>query len=515
MNFLKKIFLFAWAIFLSVSAGNAMDDCPVQVPNTLKPFVVDFPDKKEIHTLKEFIIEGFKKDTLKACPPKELLEEVVSAIDLLQGYIGRNQNNPFKKRTVQTQTDYNNAEIDFSRIVKMFYYVFDSWLKFECNGYIKNFPECPIVCNRDIQEKFYPQYKDYFNIFQRLSNSFFCVRARNQSHLPLMDVEVIITKEPGLGVGAFREEGGYVPFPLVPEEYCWPIPIFYGAQQNPQKHFVFSEGNLVADTGILISPNPDKGYFKFLGQYGQDHAFPYTCVRLTLRVPFDDNTLFLQSLKNVLGEEAMKRDFHFISLPHTVEEQNMLELLILEDLLAEKKKYAGEEGLFPAQKFIEWMESEEGVGLPLEEIHQLVEEQMKDQVIPQKGIKEESRKVSKGHKKGSKKQKCKGPQKFSEKSRQKDKREEVFEKIKQEGRIKFQKIQGIINEIFKSAGNEEIYRKFLTVKKGGSHITFHCLEQEPLTLVRKHGKDDLTVPASQVNRFSLRLINILLVGEES
>lgn len=516
MNYLKKLALLTLASLISSSTGSAMDDSSVQIQNAMRSFIAELPDKTEMKNLKDFITEGFQKDTSGSCPPKEFLDEVISTIDCLQDYIAKNKDNLFNKKTIQTQRDYNSAEIGFAKIVKMFYYAFDSWIKSEGNGCIENLPF--VVFRRDIQEKVYSRYyyyKDYFDIFQKLSNSFFQIRERNQLHLPSADIEIIITKEAGLGMGAFKEESGYVPFPIVPAESWWPVTIFYGSQQNPQKHFIFSKGNLVPDTGILISP--DNGYFKFLGQYGQGQAFPYTSAPITLRVPFEDNSLFLQSLKNVLGKEDMKHNFHFVSLPHTVEEQNMLELLFLEDLLEEKKKYVEEEVLFPAQKFIKWIESEEGAGLPIEEIHQQMEGQIKAQVVPKEEIKEEireePRKINRGHKKAGKGQKHKGAKKPLEKSRQKGKKEDIFEKVKQEGRIKFQKIRGIINEIFKSAGNEEIYKKFLTVKKDGSHITFHCPEQEPLTLVRKHGKDDLTVPASQVNRFSLRLINILWVGD--
>ncbi len=75
--------------------------------------------------------------------------------------------------------------------------------------------------------------------------------------------------------------------------------------------------------------------------------------------------------------------------------------------------------------------------------------------------------------------------------------------------MKFRNILHIMNTIRSTGSDDKIFKKFATIGRDGSHINFHMDDGVGLTLVKKHGRQDVTYPAKDVNYFSKRLINVM------
>ncbi len=474
--------------------------------------------------LQQYIYKGLKINKLEAG-----ISEFDDFVQKLGNKVFTNE-----KKSVQDFQDRKQALTDLTnhyiKSVSCFYVAFQNNLEIKARTDVPS-PGKESLLKRENVALHYPDHHPYFRVFQELSNQFLSIHEKCSGISLKGDLETIQgTEHPYLKACLFRDEGGYVPFPVDSRSACLPIPMLYGSQPFPQKQITFSKGCPLKDSGIVLSPSGN--HLKFRMQYGELAENPFTVNRLTCKIPYQDESGLMGSLKANFGFDELRKNSHFISLPTTQEEHDILELLFLEDLIEEKN--ADINTLSPlSQKYLTWIESEEG-SVPLEaKIEELKEriihayETRIQQEAPTLGSQQVKNKNKKkpqlnqkknqiaNNNKGAQKQ----PNNHSSQNKiledEKTKKvNDLFLKVKKEGRVKFRNILGIMNTIRKTAQNDSIFNKFATIGVDGSHINFHMDDGKGLTLVKKHGKQDVTYPAKDVNYFSKRLINAMFFSSQ-
>lgn len=374
----------------------------------------------------------------------------------------------------------------------------------------------------------YPKHEPYFRAFQNLSRQFLSIRESCLGVPLVSDFETLEhTKNIKMKTFLFKDKDEYVPVALNANAPFINIPVLYGSQLLPRKQFTFHKGTLIEDSGIILSPFD--GFLKFYTQYGKAANHPFTSDRMTANFPYEHDCTVMDVLKAQFGIEELKNKTHFITLPTTQEEHDILELLFLEDLIESIEENNKIEGS-SAQKFLEWIELEaiEDQSSPIAtRIEELKEQILNPHEVPSldnisneinlgnntnNTQKQKNKKTQNKQNKNQKTKMQKKNQSSSNKSLENETKKRAAElllTVKKEGRVKFKEILGILNKIRSTSLDNEVFNKFATIGRKGSHINFHLEDGEGLTLVRKHGKNDLTYPAKQVNYFSKRLINAM------
>lgn len=511
-------------------------------------------------TLLAFLLltpSSFAMDSSSAIVPLSVVGEESATLDELRGYIRRGSNlkegledvvldnfNDFvaglendnftgeKKKSVknfqQAKNDFETLKESYIGSVSGFYNAFSTNVAADAFSSVPLIGENLVI--KQNMETTYPKHAPYFRTFQKLSNQFLDIHTR-YSKTPLSPSFDIIPGEGNLNVGVFKDAGGYVPFPITSRLACEPVAIFYGGSISPQKQFIFSNGALIKDSGLLINPRPEN--LQFRTQYGEHAAHPFTVNRVTYRASYDNEKLLMQALKEQFGE-TLTTESHFISLPATQEESDILELLFLEDLQEAKKNNPS--------TLLTYIESEAEGSLAIEgrlkqeeekfiQTYQARLEQEACQAVAQgnQEISTVEPKKQKKQPKQKKKGQGKKPNKNYKKNPSKEKQAEqetpsvdytaqaraLLAKIKQEGRVKFRRILGIMNTIRANAPDNKIFDKFVSVSRSGSHINFHMEEGKGVSLIKKHGQEDLTYPADVVNNLSARLVKAIFLSSSS
>jgi hypothetical protein len=442
----------------------------------------------------------------------------------------------FKERTQA----FEELRYNYIKAASTFYMAFDSNIKAAASSPILGGAEN--LVHRLSALRHLPSHAPYFKAFQKYSNQFLSIWELCTGKSLKEPFEVIDSpNENRYKVGLWKEEDGYVPFNFLTQKECASVALLYGSQVTPQRNFTFRWGKLIKESGIVVSP--ENTSLKFMIQQGENAEIPYTADRITCRVSYNTQSLFMDSLKEQFGALLFKES-NFIALPSTSEEESLLELLFIEDLI---NSHAPEQQ--PSlQHFLTWVD-EEANALPeqaketagLEALKkraaQLEEQLLKtyeetlskpaqhpdvqatttESSIDQKTKKKKKEKKN-GGKSGKPSHRTKGaPTKkktLSEQSSTVNKKQnprELFEAVKKEGRVKFREILGIMNKIRDKAGENE-FSQIASVSATGSHIHFHMDEGPGVTLVKKHGKQDNSYDAGTVNYFSRKLINALFAA---
>lgn len=519
---MKKLFLSAVSCFaLTCSCAFAME----QPEDNKLSFCAKKHTAVTVDELREYIYEGLK-----------IAGEEVAIVEFDNFVMKLNTMFPVKEKiSIKELKDKKKIAQDLTnqyiKSVSLFYVTFHNKLEADGNTPLSASDATPVMRTPNRLQN-YHKHEPYFKSFQELSTQFLSIREKYMHvslHADLETIEGTVDTE--MRACLFKEESGYVPFPLNVRFSCVPVPMLYGAQLLPQKQFIFSKGQCIKDSGVILSPAGN--YLKLALQYGERAEYAFTVDRRACRIPYQHDGELINSLKIQFGLEALKARPHFIPLPMTSEERDILELLFLEEIMNEEKIH---NNTLPSlsQKYLTWIESEEKETSTLEtKIEELKERilsayeartQPSTQTIESQSIKKGNKKKNKPkqniQQKGKNNQaaqnqlKSQATSKNIQENEKKKKANDLFEKIKQEGRVKFRNILGIMNTIRKTAQNDEIFKKFATIGTGGSHINFHMEDGEGLSLVKKHGKQDVTYPANHVNYFSQRLINALFSFED-
>jgi hypothetical protein len=458
----------------------------------------------------------------------------------------------FKKKP-QRVKEYQQRKIDYASLIDLyiksvshFYVAFNNNIESASMSIIRN----EVIVTTSKAEAIHSQHDPYFNLFQKLSTQFLAIHENCSGKVLSGDFMTIEgTKDNNHKVGLFKDDSGYVPFPITSKVICSYMPIHYGAHLFPQKSFLFYKGLLVKDSGIVLTPGND--HLKLNIQYGEFADNPFTSHSRSRRIPYGSDFPLMHALQAQFGEDLVKGT-HFITIPTTSMEEDILELLFLEDLIEEKQikqDILQSEGDFidkPSQRFLTWIESEiksetqsdTSLEDKLKQLEERIIDASEKQQTQQDALivensppdsfqeaesigKDKGKRKAKSSQKGSKGGKDKKFKKKQGKSVQVDntpppqshakekERVKLIEKVKQEGRVKFKRILGIMNTIRSKASDEKILNKFTAIGTRGSHINFHMENSEGLTLVKKHGGKGSTYSADVVNRFSARLINAI------
>jgi hypothetical protein len=491
--------------------------------HTSHAFGMEAPDKQllihssqrptaSIPELREYIHKALKK------------EGVGEAISTFDDFVESLQNIIFSKtaKTVQQKQDQNQAfsqlKTNYVKSVHCFYTSFNEHLIEEAKvPFPMDIPDEAVHVDGYLER--YPFHEPYYKTFQTLSNQFLSIRERCLSVALTSEFETIRdTEESAYQVFLFKNQDEYIPIPLTTKPLCSSMSVLYGPQLVPQKQFTFRHETLIEESGIILSPF-DK-FLKLTMQHGKKAEYPFTSSSQTWRVDYDYDIPLMTLLKNQFGKEISEQ-MHFIALPTTQEESDILELLFLEEINESKQ-----EGSVLSQKFLAYIKEDTidlnakiqeleaqvlnaSVTAILENATQKPQPQKKKKTQP----KQNKKQPKKNNKGGQSQQKNQPSSKQVLELEKKKEAKELLEKVKQEGRVKFREILGILNKI-RSATDDKAFSKFATIGRKGSHINFHLEDGKGLTLVQKHGKEDVTYPAKQVNYFSRQLINSLFFSEK-
>lgn len=453
------------------------------------------------------------------------------------GQMPEKQSLAFRK---EAKSDFNELLTLYTKALGLFSSAFSNSINEDCKTKVKGMNgEYAFMAGKDAA---YPHHEPHFMKFQQLTDTLFILRKNCMGIEKPQGFEIIETNL-NFKIGVFLDSNGYVPF-LISNEKTHTACVHYGTNSFPQKVFTFNHGNLITESGIATSVRHT--YLKLLWQNGAHADLPFTAGRITARIPLElENDPLLHTLKKAFGDDLLTGNC-FLSVPTTQEEQDIVEILFLENLM-EKSKVASQN---PSPQFLTWLDSEldshqeltaTESTLKLTAIHQALEDIMIATIeadldaqpiletenkvsVPQQNETAKKAKVKtkgKANKKGKGKGKGKGKAKTTAKQAPKKttqseakapnnhaRAKAIYEKVKQEGRIKFRNILSIINTI-KSEVGDELFKKYINVNTTGSHSNFHILEGKGTTVVAKHGKLDLSIPAKTANNMSLKLINAL------
>lgn len=452
------------------------------------------------------------------------------------GQMPEKQTLAFRK---EAKTDFNELLTLYTKALGLFSSAFSNNINEDCKTKVEGLTgEYAFMAGKNAA---YPRHEPHFLTFQKLTDTLFTLRKNCMGIEKPQEFEIIETSF-NYKIGVFPDSNGYVPF-LISKEKTHTACIYYGTNSYPQKVFTFNHGNLIPESGIATSITNNQ--LKLLWQNGAHGTYPYTAGRITARIPLElKNDPLLSAFKKTFGDDLLKSNC-FLSVPISQEEQDIVEILFLENLM-EKSKVVSQSS---SVQFLTWLDREldshqelisPESALKLTEIHQTLEERMIATIeanleaqtivenetkvsVPQQNeavkkakikTKGQPNKTGKGRGKGKAKSNAK---KTSQKAKQSEPKapnnharaRAIYEKVKQEGRIKFRDIIGIINTI-KSEVGDELFRNLISVNTAGSHSNFHMQEGKGTTLVPKHGKSDLSIPAKTANNMSLKLINALL-----
>lgn len=511
---MKKIFLTTVSCFaLTYSCALAME--PENFDRQLS--IKHIKQTATVAELREYIYEALKTESIQ------------EGINIFDDFVKGLRNTVFTKET-KTIQDHQNKKQSFTQLQSQ-YIQFVTCFSTSFNENLMRDAQVPVldqsnqkVVHAEGYLKSYPHHEHFYRAFQDLSNQFFSIREQCLGVSLVSDFEILKDNpDRGYQVFLFKDKEEYVPIPLISKRPCSSEAVLYGSPSVPQKQFTFRKGTLIEDSGYILSPFDD--FLKLTIQYGKTASNPFTSSAATLRIAYDFDIPLMNALKAQFGE-GLSNQTHFITFPTTQEDQDVLELLFLEDLMEESKKEINNSSL-TFLKFILDEVKEENTTIEdrIEELKEKILNSPEKLLIEnatinnKQNIQQKQKKKTKGtpnknqpKKHNNNAQKQKSTQSSSTKPLENEKNkkaEELLAKVKQEGRVKYREILGIMNTVRSTTKNEEIFNKFATIGRKGSHINFHLEDGQGLTLVKKHGKDDLTYPAKQVNYFSKRLINAM------
>lgn len=490
--------------------------------------------------LRDYIVKGLEIEKDLPFTPEQLMislsvfDEFINQLtdaEKKYGTIPEKQTILFKKNA---KSDFNKLLDLYTKVLGLFNSTFANNLNEDCKTKITGMEgEYSFLPGKNA---IYPKHEPYFLNFQKITNTIFDLRKNCLGIEKPQGFEIIETNLK-LNFFVFPDANGYVPFPIN-KFNTYTACVQYGTDSFPQKQFSFKNGQLIKESGIATSIRDN--YLKLLWQCGAQSESPYTAGRVTARIPLElSNDPLLMAFKKTFGEDLFTGTC-FLTIPTTQEEQDITEILFLEDLMNDNSTPSKDQSV----QFLTWisselnsMESAETESpTKLQELHHKLEEQMistfeanldaqsmleiqdaqNKQSTQQGNVTEKKVKVkTKGNQKGKGKGKGKGKAKTTQKKpipsapNNRAKARALYEKVKQEGRIKFRNIINVINTI-KSDVGAKLFADLINVNMAGSHASFHMKEGAGTTLVVKHGKADLTIPAKTVNHMSLKLINALL-----
>ncbi|HBW25246.1 MAG: hypothetical protein A3G78_00145 [Alphaproteobacteria bacterium RIFCSPLOWO2_12_FULL_42_29] len=341
-------------------------------------------------------------------------------------------------------------------------------------------------------------------------------------------------------------ERGHILFPVTknkrPQIIFTPLD---GFDEEHQRAFVLMPDlEFIRDTGFVIERLPQK-IIKIKGYHGKNSLFPFTTYRTTARSSEDEDSPFYPILKEIWQDvkSLENNEAIFIPIPETQQEKDIVELLLIEDLIAEAKA-APQQG----EKIKEVEEEEKTLvteatsqqGGTIKEVEEEEEEEEEEKVLVTKKAplllkddaelelyaakleekvlteyeqqmrkeqEEISSRVASGAdlkpiktKKGKKTSKSKSVPK-EQKVDPKEKKRQILGELKVTGRKKF----GDVLKILKSVAQKDpSIIQSVTVK--GSHISIHGATGVG-TVVRPHGGKDDIAPRI-VNKILTRLLGI-------
>ena len=509
--------------------------------------------QKKIATKEEFL--DFL--ALHQLPPKEIKHDMPKC---LENFLNTSNDKNFSKKTVKTIKQFQSLEIEFSLICEVYLHTYHQQLRLSSN---KKYVNGLFINYRNDFDEFRSQSNPHYIYLQSLIDIYFTKRKiifpdlNPQENLPFF---ISSCKNTGdlkeiLKIGVFKDENGYNPMLIHPQDPYDINIIHYGKQVSPKKMFVYTYGELVLDSGIFLSKTPTSVKLTF---YNGEHSDnPFSCKKETLHFVAD-------SLRKRILEEILtqgQNDQYFFLIPTTTQEKNLVEFLLLENLTADNQNQITEKkGLlqlengkdkssnslpivpytdYSASFLIEEMassknendsflallksEAENNFDASFHQPTQLFEkgnfkEESKEeteQPIKKNKVKTKGKafKNGKGKKTAQSHQATSTqPSKKSQKGHQ-AKVKAMKEQVKQEGRLKFKSVLKLLNDIYKSASSEKLENLKNSIAKG-SHHGLHLEEGKGLTIVRKHGTGDLTLPAKTVNNLTSSLIDILIGNEK-
>src|SRR3989338_3222701 len=135
-------------------------------------------------------------------------------------------------------------------------------------------------------------------------------------------------------------ERGHILFPVTknkrPQIIFTPLD---GFDEEHQRAFVLMPDlEFIRDTGFVIERLPQK-IIKIKGYHGKNSLFPFTTYRTTARSSEDEDSPFYPILKDIWKDvnSLENNEAIFIPIPETQQEKDIVELLLIEDLIAEAK----------------------------------------------------------------------------------------------------------------------------------------------------------------------------------
>lgn len=357
---------------------------------------------------------------------------------------------------------------------------------------------------------------------------------------------------PGNEFGVFyhQDEGGYLAHSYNLKGSYATSDIFGGLVDGVHQHmFIFENGEHIDDWGFAMSFDHKPICFglhslKVVPVRGANSDFPFTAGRISRTLYFSNpndvlETNFGQYLLMAMGDDFfMQRKSGFLRFPTKSRESAITELLCLESLIRD----ASHEDDAIRTKAIAYIEViEQTSQAPIADIIKGLEQEIKadieitlleeeaSSVIP---IATSSSTISifvpKGKYQGKGRKKKTGKQarsQYKNKSQsgaaqtiseedvlrmREEKVQKLFDEFKVSTRKKYREYLNIQNNIIKKFPEDVVKKALSHVSKSGSHFNIHTASGKGLTLVRKHGSSDTTVPSSRVNNFSLSLIQTLI-----
>lgn len=330
---------------------------------------------------------------------------------------------------------------------------------------------------------------------------------------------------------------------------------YFGGLMNGlhQHMFIFEDGEQIKDWGLAISFSSSRvpGFnndVRIVPVRGYNADLPFTAGRLSKRIVYNtvddfNDTHFSRAFLMAFGEEAiLEKRSGFFSFPTQQQDAAIVELLFLESLIEESKSDDPVRS-FKAIQYIKAVEEE--VQAPIqshiesihEEVVSLIEEELTAAAVSvpsSSSVGQESRPVEtrkrgkqmrgRTAKRSTAKQQVAQSQSSaasssttsarasgaSESSVKRAKAEALFEEVKAKSRVRYRDYLRVIQNIIKKFPDEVVEKSISHVSVRGSHFNFHSETGKGLTLVKKHGSKDDTLPPSRVNNFSQNLIHVLI-----